>query len=982
MNREQKQAIETTEGPLLVLAGPGTGKTETIIERTLYLIRKKLAAPEEILIATFSNKARDELLGRLTSRLDEEHISYNPERLLIGTFHSLSRRFLEEFREESGLPLAYRIADRFEQHYLVWMHWEELRQEYPKTESLFPPLNARTALVDTWEQSLRFISLVDRLSDENISLEALREMERMTGDSRFGILCQAVSWYEKLMKNRGFIDFSSLLRMALRLLVRHPEVLEKLHHQIRYLMIDEYQDTTPVQEQFLRLLAGPRQNFCAVGDDDQALYRFRGATTDQILHFKTRFPGAKVVTLSTNYRSGGKIVSFCSAWMKEGLADISPELLSRCRMKKEIHPVPGREDEGAVMRLTGRKNVFRWADVLADCVFSLKQEGIVRDYSEIAFLFSSIRKNFAAREIKKALEARGIRVFAPREGSFFEQPLVRLALASLISLFPRYASFLEEHSLQENPPVMPKSPGRADYRSYYAFCLADWKTCTASSAGAPLRAWVRSVSQKIASYRNEKQPLPFTYTDLLYELLALSPFKEALEKREGTAEEKRAVLSLSTLSRLFAVFDDLYRVRNLSYAEFYNALRDFFEKYLALRRYSGVPEQEEEQEIPCGAVPFLTIHQSKGMEFPVVFVDSLDQMPYESHEDPFLSKLHNHLFPQKEKEPAGLIPRLDFLRKYYTAFSRAENLLVLTAQIRSWTGRNGVQHSSPSEIFRPFYGKIPEMGTGPIHPEQFRHKEKRIKTGRKFFSYTSDMAPYLECPRQYEFLKVLHFTVPKSRQELFGTLMHNTLEMIHRSLAETKTNEMPLSLAGHMLEEAMAEITRETGKDFSEGQKEEARRELSAYVEKHQGRWDHIVSAEWPGAVPVGPYLLRGRPDLIVREEGRLGIVDFKTGKKPDSETSPVLRSYKKQLAAYAFIVEKTEHAAVQSLKLYFLSDPDPLVAYTRKEIDVEGTIKEFSRAVDQIEAGNFSGIAPPARDGTPPPVCHSCPLRWFCGRE
>lgn len=978
MNQEQEEAIHSSKGPVLVLAGPGTGKTETIVERAIYLIQSGEAAPEEIMIATFSDRARDELRLRLTRRLDEEGISYRMGDLLIGTFHSLSKLFLDEFREEAELPPFYSIIDRFDQHYLVWMHWDDLVKKVPEIDGILPVLNGKGRPVSSWQRSLKLISFLDRLSEAAVDERALQTAARGLGDIRMETLGKALHWYQELMKSRGVLDFASLLRLALRLAVRHPKVLKELQKRIRFIMIDEYQDTTPVQEQFLRLLAGEACNICAVGDDDQALYRFRGATVENILRFKNRYPACRVIQLTTNYRSGGQIISFYSSWIAKGMDGLSAKDRAGCRMEKKLVSRKGEEKTGCVCRLLSRKGLTGWAGEAADLVVRLKNGGWVQKESDIAFLFSSLRRRPAVKALRKALEERGISVYAPREGNFFHRRAVRLVMASFLSLFPKYAAYVCRRGAIDSF----QGKRDTDHFVYYADCLRVWDEYVKSTEGRTLARWAAAGAARIEEARSQGKTLPVTFTGLLYRLLGLPPSQEMIHKEEPESPEKRDILALSTLSSLFGSFERLYQLRECSASSFYEGMKDFFEKYIPMRILSGVEEKEEEgHQIPDHAVPFLTIHQSKGMEFPVVFVDSLDETPHEWSKDPIEEKLNHFLFPHVWKEPAGAPPRLDFLRKYYTAFSRAERVLILTGEVKQWTGRNGITYAAPSEMFRPFTDALPEAGRTLIKaPEAIRPSVQRILP--PVISYTGAVAAYQFCPFRLGMTRNYHFYSESSKAALRGTLLHGLVEMIHREVLISMKDTIEKEKTEAILEQGIQAMANHD-LVLSEEEKERVQQALSHYVDSHQGKWKQIVAAEWPALAPRKGYFMTGRVDLIVKEQGGLTIVDFKTGDKPDPE-SPVLESYLKELYTYTYFVKEAWKQPVVKIKLYYLDQwkDHPAETYSYEEQRAEAVLDAFDDAAQAVQEKKYDALAPLDSDGSIPQGCLYCPFRWSCRRD
>ncbi len=299
-NEAQREAISTTNGPVLITAGPGTGKTFTLVQRAIYIIQECGILPEQILMATFTDKAAKEIVTRITNELASRNISVNVNDMYVGTFHSLCLRIIKENLEYTRLKRNYRLLDTFDQKYLVFQNINKFR-EIEGFALIFPNMGA-------WRCSEEICTYVNHLSEEFVNTEQLIS-DSNPEISALGRILQA---YHELLQEGNLLDFAAIQTECYRLLVEHPEILQELQDKIQYLMIDEYQDTNYIQEQIVFLLGGKHGNICMVGDDDQGLYRFRGATIRNILEFPQKFTKGKckIIPLTVNYRSNSDIVDF------------------------------------------------------------------------------------------------------------------------------------------------------------------------------------------------------------------------------------------------------------------------------------------------------------------------------------------------------------------------------------------------------------------------------------------------------------------------------------------------------------------------------------------------------------------------------------------------------------------------------------------------------------------------------------------------
>ena len=346
-NKEQIEAIKTTEGPVLIIAGPGTGKTYTLVNRAIYLISEKNVKPENIMIATFTEKAAKEIITRITNKLDKLKNYININDMYIGTFHSICLRILKENIEYSNLKKNYRMIDEFEQEYLIY-------QNLSKFENIKNFDMIHNQMVSGWRVSQRIADYINNVSEELVDINRLLIDE----DERIQVVGQMIRIYDDILLKSNYIDFTHIQTETYNLLKSNPSVLKKLNEKIKYIMIDEYQDTNYVQEQLTFMLAGNEKNICVVGDDDQSLYRFRGATVRNIIEFPEKFKtdSCKRITLATNYRSEKEIIDFYNEWMNTTASNKFRFEWDKYRFDKKI--IPGREDlsnEKTVIKIGGNE---------------------------------------------------------------------------------------------------------------------------------------------------------------------------------------------------------------------------------------------------------------------------------------------------------------------------------------------------------------------------------------------------------------------------------------------------------------------------------------------------------------------------------------------------------------------------------------------------------------------------------------------------
>lgn len=366
LNEEQREAVTQTEGPVLILAGAGSGKTRVITYRIAYLMRHVNAAPSSILAITFTNKAANEMRERITALVGDR-----AKFLWCGTFHSIFARILRRHADLLGYDKNFSIIDSDDQLKLVRDSMKEL--DIP--ESQHKPKSVLTAI-----------------SCAKNKLQSIEEYTALEGKTPFGSVCARVykRYSEKLIANNA-MDFDDILVNMVKLLHNNPDVCEQYRSKFRYIMVDEYQDTNMPQYKAVMLLAGGYRNICVVGDDDQSIYSFRGADVRLILSFEKDFPGAKVIKLEQNYRSTANILNAANC------------VIAHNRKRKNKTLRTGGEDGDKVVVMLSDDSQSE-ASFVAKTIKMMADKGKFK-YSDCAVLY---RMNALSRNIETALHNMGI----------------------------------------------------------------------------------------------------------------------------------------------------------------------------------------------------------------------------------------------------------------------------------------------------------------------------------------------------------------------------------------------------------------------------------------------------------------------------------------------------------------------------------------------------------------------------------------------
>ena len=428
LNVQQQEAVTSTEGPLLIIAGAGTGKTTAITRRIAYLIEKKLAKPSEILALTFTEKAA----GEMEERVDVL-VSYGYIDTWIGTFHSFGNRVLQENAIDLGLSPDFKVLTRPSQILFFQQNLFAFKLSY------YRPLSNPTKFI---EAILQFIS---RCKDEDISPVDYKRYVRKfkkTNPRKLGLtkkeweaeverqeeLANVYERYESLKTNAGLVDFGDQITLTLKLFREKPTILKKYQQQFKYILVDEFQDTNWAQNELVKLLAKPKDNVCVVADDDQSIYRFRGAAISNVLEFKKPYPKAKIVSLLENFRSGQPILDSAYRLIRHNDPD-------RLEVKENINKklLAVNKDNNGPPKEIYAETLSDEADAVAKKIENLtKKEKL--PYKDIAIL---VRANAHADPFLRALNMKGIPHKFVGSSGLYAQEEVKL----LISVLTAVSSF-------------------------------------------------------------------------------------------------------------------------------------------------------------------------------------------------------------------------------------------------------------------------------------------------------------------------------------------------------------------------------------------------------------------------------------------------------------------------------------------------------------------------------------------------------------
>ena len=931
-NKQQKEAIETINGPLLIIAGPGSGKTEVLIYRTLNLILNYEVDPKNILLCTFTEKAAEQLKSRLKfylSKCDKSDTDLSA--MSCGTIHSICNDIIiDNISELPNLHKNFGVLEELTQILFIFENFDYIFGEKinDKYLSKWPGI---------WKTIQGSIKYFNKITEECIDISLMKK----DSDNFVRFLADAYQRYKTKLEETNFIDFSFQQAHVLNLILNNSRIKEKLQTKYQYIMVDEYQDTNYVQEQIMLTIANKHNNICVVGDDDQAIYRFRGATVRNILEFESHFPKETVnkVNLFTNYRSYKKIINTYNNFMDSGIWEENG--IQKFRFNKIIEA-----DKTSELNSLDYESIIKINEYeenpkkVADLIIYLKENNIVKDLNQIAFFMRSIMINNTEPYFKE-FERRNIPYYAPRSKKYFENKEIMEIVASIIQIL----SFSGDYIVDEEP-----------FKEINDYCDSTWKLLEYNCKNNPdylkLAQYLDNTSKKIISLKGN-ETTDKDLIDYFYEILSFKPFIDYLNDEEKAR-------NLAIFSRLIILFQQYYKLYVITAKNLRRYVSSFFNSYLRFLKIQGLNEYEDPYDIfPSGKVQVMTIHQAKGLEFPVVFVAGLEKKnPPEDNIDLVLSKFYH----RGEFEPHNRSQDFDQMRLSYVAFSRAENLLVL------------VSKGKPYKYFTDIFTLIP--GYDEINLSTYKKIKIKIKPAKSHkleYGFTSHINVYDICPKQYLMYKEYSFAPARDAQLVFGSLVHQTIEDIHKHIIENNPDKLDEDKIIQYFEKNKQGFIKKGIHVFLE---KEALDQILNYFNNNKNEIFKVKETEVEIVVEEEDYLLKGVLDLIQGDNGKINILDFKSQKRPEDE-SKIIESYKKQLAIYSHIIEKKKGIKPDKTIIYWTGESEKEKAFM--EINTEDSVisevmEQFNEIVSKIRNKDFEVKKRPGGK-----ICNDCDFRHCC---
>ncbi|MCR4598798.1 MAG: DNA helicase PcrA [Acetatifactor sp.] len=639
LNPEQFQAVQTTEGPLLILAGAGSGKTRVLTHRIVYLIEEKGVNPWNILAITFTNKAAGEMRERV-----DKLVGFGADQIWVSTFHSTCVRILRRYIDRLGFGTNFTIYDTDDQKTVM--------------KGVCKRLN-----IDTKQLPER--QLMNAISSAKDELISVHEYEQKTmGDFRKITIAKVYREYQESLKASNALDFDDIIVKTVELFKQDPKVLKYYQDRFKYIMVDEYQDTNTAQFELIRLLADRDRNLCVVGDDDQSIYKFRGANIRNILDFEFHYPEATVVKLEQNYRSTQNILDAANAVIHHNVG----------RKQKSLWTS---QEQGEPVHFKQLENGYAEAEFLAeDICRRIRREGA--SYGDFAILY---RTNAQSRLLEERMVVEGIPYNVVGGVNFYSRAEIKDILAYLKTI----DNGQDEVALRRIINVPKRSIGAASLEKVATYAQANQKTMFDAMCEADRIPGLGKAAGKIKEFVTMIRVLrsgqeSYGIKDLITTILERTDYAAYLtEQDEETAEDRLA--NIDELISKAAAYEETHDEIVLS---------EFLEEIALVTDLDNVEDAENR-------VMLMTLHGAKGLEFPYVY----------------LAGMEDGLFPGYVTISSGDNTELEEERRLaYVGITRAMKELTLTCA-RQRMLRGETQYNPISRFVREIPSELldePPMG--------------------------------------------------------------------------------------------------------------------------------------------------------------------------------------------------------------------------------------------------------------------------------
>jgi DNA helicase II / ATP-dependent DNA helicase PcrA len=946
LNKEQLRAVEHDEGPVLVVAGAGTGKTTVLINRLAYLISEKKLRSDQVFLATFMEKAANEMIERAEKMLPSGQAD-----LWISTFHGFGERILREHALDIGLSPDFRLLDSTAQWIFLKKNIDSFNLEYYRS------MGSSDKLIRD------LLSHFSRLKDEDIIYEDYENLifkMKENGDDELEIqrlseLSEAFKKYNQLLSENGFLDFADLINYTIKLFQDRPNILKKYQDKFKYLMLDEFQDTNFSQYKLIKILAGKEANLMVVGDDDQSIYKFRGASISNIMQFKDDYPQAKEIVLNENYRSRQEILDCSYKFIQnnnpnrlETRLGINKKLLARGSFEANNPAV-------SVMRFKVQSDEINFVANKIKEIYDQEKDTAWKDFAILS------RSNKGADNYSQELSRLDIPNHFVSLKGLYSKPIV----LNVISYFKLLDDYRESSALY-------RVLGMDEFRVFHQDLIT-------INAEARRRYW--SLFEALNNIDKIKGLSPEIFPRVEKLLSLISEHSALVSEKAPSYIFSRFIRDSGLLKRLDPEKDR----ESFSYLnQFYQKIKRFEEgsddfsssdlvEAIDSELKSGDTGNLKNDFVVDDSVKVMTVHSSKGLEFKYVFLVDLVARRFPSDSRKETIPVADALIKEETSEEDNFHIEEE-RRLFYVALTRAKEGLFLTNS-RDY---GGAKEKRPSVFIEEAGLKSEEVEDLDLSSleflkdlkvleDSFKKKKEKVEYNiPEIFSF-SQLMTFDKCPRQYEYSYLLKIPSLKDNPSLiFGRVVHDSLHRfllplisnnnLQKELFEKETNILE-SLSREKLFSCYDHYWQDEGYASKEERDDYRQRGLKAL----DNFYEKLKSEDLPNVYflekafkfkfnfPGNSFSFRGKIDRVDKlENGNFEIIDYKTGKAKDK----IGTDDRRQLVLYKIVCEALYDIKVDVLSYFYLEGDK--ISFSPKDKDIEKVEEWLLKHVSDIKEMKF----------------------------
>ena len=957
LNKEQRQAVTHDAGPLLIIAGAGTGKTRVITRRIAHLIASGKCQPNEILALTFTDKAALEMEERA-----DILIPYGYADIWVSTFHAFGERVLTERALDIGLDPKFKVLTQPEQAIFIKEHLFEFPLDYHRP--LGNPDRHINALVTLFSRArdedinpddyLAYAKKLKKKSegkqaDKELKEIALKEME----------LALSYKKYQELKSKEGMVDFGDQFYLVLEMFRKHPAILKEYQQQFKYILVDEFQDTNYAQFELVKLLAKKHKNIAVSADDDQSIYKFRGAAVSNVLGFLKTYKKAKKIVLTKNYRSSQIILDTAYRLIKHNDPD---RLEVRAGVNKKLKST---KKAGLKPQHLHFDTISHEADKVAE-IIEKEVRSKKRNFEDFAVL---VRSNNDAEPFLQALNLKSIPWRFTGNQGLYSREEIRLAVSFLrllsnlsdsLSLY--YLASSEIYSIAMETLIKAMVYARRKNIGLY-YILKDIEQIP-EFEDTPEKELnkIKRLLGDITHFLEASRSAPAG--NVLYMFLTETGYLRKLT-RQASQQNEGKIKNLAKFFEIVKEFSSLTEDDRVA----------VFVNHLDLLIDSGDDPAVAEADLDIPAVNVLTVHKAKGLEFPVVFIVSLveGRFPWPMRKDPI--SLPDELI--KDILPSGNFHLQEERRLFYVAMTRAKDTLYFTSA-RDYGGKRPRKVSRfilealklSKTDFEPYKSSaLEEIGrhkppAEKKYPKSARSRKKQ-ETLVDLTAYKID--DYLTCPLKYKYIHILNIPILRHHTIIYGKILHDVVgEYFSRKMKGQK-------VALEDLFDFYERIWVNEGylsKDHEEKRYRIGKNTIKGFYEREE-KIDRIPTLiEEPFKIILDDKRLSGRWDRI--DEGKeTVIIDYKSSNIKEQSKADKRTKESIQLGIYSLAYQEIKGKLPERVELHFL-ESGLIGAADVKSIKLDKIKEVIAEVARGIRQEDFK--AKPTYQ-----ACRYCPYNQIC---